>query len=70
MTLSVILQVQAAAAVLIADKADIVTAAARGNFELVLLHLIADPESANQRKYEYGTQPFKISSLNAFIMFF
>jgi hypothetical protein len=56
-TLSVILQVQAAAAVLIADKADIVTAAARGDFDLVLLHLIADPASANQRNHQYTT-PF------------
>ena len=55
-TLSVILQVQAAAAVLIADKADIVTAADEGDLDLVLLHLIADPASANQRNDEYDTQ--------------
>jgi hypothetical protein len=68
-TLSMILQVQAAAAVLIAGKADIVTAAEEGDFDLVLLHLIADPTSANQRNDEYTTLPYKIFAQNAFIMF-
>jgi hypothetical protein len=58
-TLSVILQVQVAAAVLIADKADIATAADEGDLDLVLLHLIADPASANQRNDEYDTQTYK-----------
>jgi hypothetical protein len=49
---------QAAAAVLIADNTDIVTAAAQGDFDLVLLHLIADPASANQRDDEYNTRPY------------
>ena len=46
---------QAAAAVLIADKADFVTTADGGDFDLVLLHLIADPASANQRNDQYNT---------------
>ena len=57
-TLSVILQVQAAAAVLIADKADIVTAASGGDLDLVLLHLLADPASAKHRDQKYDTQPY------------
>ena len=61
-TLSVILQVQAAAAVLIAGKADIVTAAEEGDFDLVLLHLSADPATANHREDEYDTQTYKNSS--------
>ena len=68
-TLSVILQVQAAAAVLIAGLADIVTAARHGHRDLVLLHLIADPASANQRNDEYTTLPYKIFAQIAFIMF-
>ncbi len=48
---------QAAAAVLITDKADIVTAAHDADFDLVLLHLIADPASANQRNDGYNTRP-------------
>jgi len=36
-----------------------VTAAEHGNFELVLLHLIAHPATANQREDECDTQPYK-----------
>jgi hypothetical protein len=51
---------QAAAAVLIADKADIVTAAYDADFDLVLLHLIADPASANEcnEESEYNTRSY------------
>jgi hypothetical protein len=52
---------QTSAALLIADKADdvdIVKAAFDADFDLVLLHLIADPASANQRNDEYNTRPY------------
>jgi hypothetical protein len=68
-TLSVILQVQAAAAVLIADKADIVTAAYDADFDLVLLHLIADPATANQRNGQYSAQSYRTYAQTAFIIF-
>jgi hypothetical protein len=50
--------VQAAAAVLIVGRADIVTAADEGDLDLVLLHLIADPATANHRDQEYDSQPY------------
>jgi hypothetical protein len=68
-TLSVILQVQAAAAVLIANKADIVTAAGGGDLDLVLLHLIADPATANQRNDQYSAQSYRTYAQTAFIIF-
>jgi hypothetical protein len=48
---------QAAAALVVAGMADIVTAAAQGNRDGVLLHFIADPASVNQRDNRCDTLP-------------
>jgi hypothetical protein len=66
---TLVICLQAAAAVLIAGKVDVVTAAFECDFDLVLLHLIADPASANQRHDQYDTQPCTAYAQTAFIIF-
>jgi hypothetical protein len=64
---TLVICLQAAAAVLIAEKAGIMTAAEEGDCDLVLLHLIADPTSANQSNDEYDTQPHTYAHETCFV---